>query len=80
MCQGLDLRMTAEGVERAEQLRELREFRGLCVQGYLFSKPVPRDQLLGACQRVEQEAERLLAQLAEEELQSPEEPVRQRAV
>jgi diguanylate cyclase (GGDEF)-like protein len=80
MCQGLDLRMTAEGVERAEQLRELREFRGLCVQGYLFSKPVPRDQLLGACLQVEQDAERLLAQLAEEELQSPAEPLRQRAV
>ena len=39
MAQALDLRVTAEGVERAGQLTELRELGCKFVQGYLFSRP-----------------------------------------
>ena len=39
MAQALDLRVTAEGVESAGQLAELRELGCRFVQGYLFSRP-----------------------------------------
>ena len=39
MAQALDLRVTAEGVESAGQLAELRELGCKFVQGYLFSRP-----------------------------------------
>ncbi len=39
MARALDLRVTAEGVESAGQLAELREHGCKFVQGYLFSRP-----------------------------------------
>ena len=39
--QGLNLRVTAEGVETAEQLEFLQSLNCDLAQGYLFSKPIP---------------------------------------
>ncbi|MBP1690564.1 MAG: diguanylate cyclase/phosphodiesterase with sensor [Deltaproteobacteria bacterium] len=41
MARSLDLTVTAEGVERAEQVAFLRELGCDQVQGYLYSRPVP---------------------------------------
>ena len=43
--QSLSLSVIAEGVETAEQLMLLRQFGCNEVQGYLFSKPVPSNEL-----------------------------------
>jgi diguanylate cyclase (GGDEF)-like protein len=40
LCAGLDLEVTAEGVERSEQLALLLQVRQPSIQGYLISKPV----------------------------------------
>lgn len=40
LCQGLGLEITAEGVERSEQLTQLRSQRGMYIQGFLLSRPV----------------------------------------
>lgn len=45
MAHSLNLHVTAEGVERKEQLEWLRRQRCDTIQGYLFSKPLPADQL-----------------------------------
>jgi predicted signal transduction protein with EAL and GGDEF domain len=41
----LDMKVTAEGVETVEQARKLRELECDQVQGYLYSKPIPLDEL-----------------------------------
>jgi EAL domain-containing protein (putative c-di-GMP-specific phosphodiesterase class I) len=46
LCDSLDLEVTAEGIERPEQLESLLGYRAMRVQGYLFSKPVPQHALL----------------------------------
>jgi len=43
MAHSLRLEVIAEGVETEEQLRLLRKLGCNCVQGYLFSKPVPAE-------------------------------------
>lgn len=45
MARGLNLRIVAEGVETEEQLAMLRELGCDLCQGYLFSKPVPADNI-----------------------------------
>lgn len=45
MSKSLNLKVIAEGVERPEQLEFLRENGCDLIQGYLFSKPVPADEL-----------------------------------
>ena len=40
MCRGLGLEVTAEGVERIEQLAMLLPHPAISLQGYLFSRPV----------------------------------------
>jgi diguanylate cyclase (GGDEF)-like protein len=46
LCQGLGLSVTAEGIERPEQLAPLVGYAGLHAQGYLFAHPQHADQLL----------------------------------
>ena len=46
LCDSLDLEVTAEGIERPEQLESLLGYRAMRVQGYLFSRPVSRHALL----------------------------------
>ena len=43
----LDLSVTAEGVETRDQLERLIELGCQQAQGYLFSRPVPADQVAG---------------------------------
>jgi diguanylate cyclase (GGDEF)-like protein len=45
MAHSLDLDVVAEGIETIEQLSFLKEMECEFGQGYLFSKPVPKDQM-----------------------------------
>lgn len=46
LCQGLELEITAEGIERPEQFHLLSNCRSMYLQGYLLSRPVSREDLL----------------------------------
>jgi diguanylate cyclase (GGDEF)-like protein len=48
LCQSLGLEVTAEGVERHEQLAWLLGYPAMHLQGYLLSPPVPEADLLSA--------------------------------
>jgi diguanylate cyclase (GGDEF)-like protein len=52
LCRGLGLEVTAEGVERIEQFAMLLPHRAISLQGYLFSRPVPSDDLLPLLKRM----------------------------
>jgi len=52
LCRSLGLDVTAEGVERIEQLAMLLPHRAITLQGYLFSRPVPAAELLPLLQRL----------------------------
>jgi EAL domain-containing protein (putative c-di-GMP-specific phosphodiesterase class I) len=41
LAHSLGMRTVAEGVETTEQFARLRAFGADCVQGYLFSRPLP---------------------------------------
>lgn len=41
MCKGLSMKAVAEGVETEEQLKLLRTYGCHCVQGFLYSQPLP---------------------------------------
>jgi EAL domain-containing protein (putative c-di-GMP-specific phosphodiesterase class I) len=45
LCRSLDLRVTAEGVETADQLAILEDHGCEMVQGYLLGRPVSAAQL-----------------------------------
>jgi diguanylate cyclase (GGDEF)-like protein len=66
LCRGLGLEVTAEGVERVEQLAMLLPNRSITLQGYLFSRPVPASDLVpllerlpGLCQELKKSAQML---------------------
>ncbi len=66
LCRTLGLEVTAEGVERLEQLAMLLPHRGISLQGYLFARPVSGHDLipllgrLGAsCQELKRSAQKL---------------------
>ncbi len=66
LCRGLGLEVTAEGVERLEQLAMLLPHRAISLQGYLFSRAVPAGDLLpllerlpATCQELKQSALKL---------------------
>ena len=46
MAASLRLKVVAEGVETRAQLEQLRHFGCQELQGYIFSKPLPPDDLL----------------------------------
>jgi EAL domain-containing protein (putative c-di-GMP-specific phosphodiesterase class I) len=46
LCQSLDLTITAEGIERPQQLARLLGYSSLYGQGYLLSRAVSSDELL----------------------------------
>ncbi len=48
LCQSLGLELTAEGVERREQLAWLLDHPAMYLQGHLLSRPVPEAELLPA--------------------------------
>lgn len=56
MAENLNLKVTAEGVEEAQQLALLAEFGCHQYQGYLFSKPLPASELLALYQQQQREA------------------------
>jgi EAL domain-containing protein (putative c-di-GMP-specific phosphodiesterase class I) len=69
LCRGLGLEVTAEGVERVEQLAMLLPHRAISLQGYLFSRPVSEAGLLpllerlpAQCQELKQAAQQLQPQ------------------
>lgn len=63
MAHALHLKVVAEGVESTQQLSFLQERGCDQVQGYLFSKPVPLDELISRFQPNERPLERLSARL-----------------
>ncbi len=63
MCQGLNLEITAEGVERMEQLVFLRKSPGITLQGYLLSRPVARCDVLNAMNQTSRLAQTLIPEL-----------------
>ncbi len=48
MADHLGLRVVAEGIETAQQAQYLSDNGSPCMQGYLFSRPAPLDDLLAA--------------------------------
>jgi hypothetical protein len=52
--------VTAEGVERIEQFAMLLPHRAISLQGYLFSRPVPSDDLLPLLKRLPAYCQELL--------------------
>jgi diguanylate cyclase (GGDEF)-like protein len=59
LCKGLGLEVTAEGVERLEQLAMLLPHQAISLQGYLFSRPVPANELLPLLERLPDHCEAL---------------------
>jgi len=54
LCGNLGLEITAEGIERREQLALLRSDRHLYVQGYYLARPLPKNELLRAIEELPQ--------------------------
>nr|WP_255429330.1 sensor domain-containing phosphodiesterase [Ramlibacter albus] len=52
LAHGLNLKVVAEGVETEDQARMLRKLRCDQAQGFLYSPPVPKDQLQQMLKRV----------------------------
>ncbi len=51
MAHTLNLSVVAEGVESEAQLQKLHEFDCDCIQGYVFSRPLPAAEALGLLDR-----------------------------
>jgi EAL domain-containing protein (putative c-di-GMP-specific phosphodiesterase class I) len=60
LCQSLGLEVTAEGVERQEQLAWLLGYPAMHLQGYLLSAPVSETDLLTALTALPARMDRLL--------------------
>jgi len=60
LCQSLGLEVTAEGVERHEQLAWLLGYPAMHLQGYLLCRPVPEADLLTALNAMPARMEELL--------------------
>jgi diguanylate cyclase (GGDEF)-like protein len=60
LCAALNLEVTVEGVERADQFSWLLGQCSLCLQGYLIAEPVSRDQIMRLRYSVTQKMQDLL--------------------
>ncbi len=60
LCQSLNLQITAEGIERREQLAWLNAQAPMYVQGYLVSPPLPAPELIRAITRMPERMSSLL--------------------
>jgi EAL domain-containing protein (putative c-di-GMP-specific phosphodiesterase class I) len=60
LCNGLDLQITAEGLERAEQFERFLGCKNLSLQGYLLSRPVAMEQVFTAMASAAQRAQELV--------------------
>jgi diguanylate cyclase (GGDEF)-like protein len=59
LCEKLGLEVTAEGVERPEQLRILLEHRSMCFQGFLISYPIETDSVAAAVANMPEQVQSL---------------------
>ncbi|MEO8223576.1 MAG: EAL domain-containing protein [Gammaproteobacteria bacterium] len=64
LCTSLGLAVTAEGIERPDQLRALSAYRGLTFQGYLFSPAVPAGEVLPIVAQMAGQVQALYQQLS----------------
>jgi EAL domain-containing protein (putative c-di-GMP-specific phosphodiesterase class I) len=64
MCQGLGMKITAEGVETAEQFAFLMQKGSMFIQGFLLARPVPKDELVPLLAITRQRAHDLLLSCA----------------
>jgi EAL domain-containing protein (putative c-di-GMP-specific phosphodiesterase class I) len=60
LCRSWGIAVTAEGIERLEQFKCLSANGSLCLQGYLFSRPVAGDDLMRVKANMESFLEDLL--------------------
>jgi EAL domain-containing protein (putative c-di-GMP-specific phosphodiesterase class I) len=60
LCRDLGLDVTAEGVERIEQLAVLLPHRAITLQGYLLARPVSRDELLPLLRKLPEHCQALV--------------------
>jgi diguanylate cyclase (GGDEF)-like protein len=72
LCHSLGLQVTVEGVERVEQLGLLLADRGVQVQGYLISRPVPAARIPAFVAATREQLQSLLlaAPMPEQDLES----------
>ncbi|CAN7388899.1 putative bifunctional diguanylate cyclase/phosphodiesterase [Massilia sp. LjRoot122] len=56
MADHLGLRVVAEGIETAQQAQYLSDHGSPCMQGYLFSRPAPLDELMAALAQMDGQA------------------------
>jgi diguanylate cyclase (GGDEF)-like protein len=60
MCGRLGLEVTAEGVEEPEQFAYLVRQRPMLIQGFLLSRPLPRQEVVPMCAILKERARELL--------------------
>ena len=54
LCSHLNLEVTAEGIETAQQLTWLLQYKHLCLQGFLLSRPLDAPRVLPALEAIRQ--------------------------
>jgi EAL domain-containing protein (putative c-di-GMP-specific phosphodiesterase class I) len=57
LADGLGIRALGEGIETEDQWRFLRDAGCTLGQGFLFSRPVPADEIPGLIRRFDDEAD-----------------------
>ncbi len=63
LCRSLSLEVTAEGIERPEQLALLIQHRSMFLQGYLLSRPVLRNEIAPLLKTLHQDVQLLILSL-----------------
>jgi diguanylate cyclase (GGDEF)-like protein len=60
LCRSLDLQVTAEGIERLDQLRFLHRCGDVDVQGFLLARPMIADNVVASCAALSNQLTKLL--------------------